>query len=317
MMKHFFSKRVISIAARNTKTRSEYSLSIQKGITLLESLLALAIASTIILLALRSYNTMQKNEGMQAVNANIDFLFVAMSQYYRANCGTTNYDSTGADVSAYYAGTGAVTNRGTLNPLSFASSTPVSYAINLFSGSDNLVLDGYMNLKNLAYSSFVDSSGGANTGYFLQFNPSTITTEQFNACAGTTASSCMAPTSGATGTSAKTGTGTKVLIWNAQVAVKIAPSVSNSLAKMIAYKNALGADCISSVNSGIVTPCNAGPTPGNYLVWSRLASDPSPKTMDSLWSYMPSVKQFNLQYTHDQFYEMNNPTGTYYYLCGG
>jgi type II secretory pathway pseudopilin PulG len=316
-MKDFFSKKLASIATCNTQARHQPSLSAQKGITLLESLLALAIASAIIILALKSYSSMQKNESMQAINANVDFLFISMSQYYRANCGTTNYDSTGADVKAYYSGTGATLHKGTLNPVSFASNTPVPYAINLFSGSDNLVSDGYLNLNNIAYASLVDNSGGANTGYFLQFNPSTITTEQFNACAGSTSTSCMAPTAGATGTSGTAGTGTKVLIWNAQVAVAIAAPASNSLNTMIAYKNALGADCISSLSSGVVTPCNAAPTPGNYLVWSRLASDPSPKTMDSLWSYMPAVKQFNLQYTHDQFYELNNPSGTYYYLCGG
>lgn len=303
-MKNFFSKRSSSTASLRAKTRSQHSLTKQIGVTLLESLLALAIASSVIVLSLKVYYSVKKNADIQKVSANVDMLFVALSQYYRANCGTINYDSTGADVQHYYAGTGTVTNPGAL----YTTSTPSSTAVLLSS----LISTGYFNSTNLTYTPLI-------AGYVLQFNPSSQTTSTFNTrvCTGTSPSSVTCTNQINDATTTPNTTDTSVLIWNAQVAVQLNVPAS----QMTAYKKTLGADCISSVNGAIVTPCNQSPTPGNYLVWSRLASDPSPKTMDSLWTYMPYVKQFNLQYTHDQFYELNNKqynsSATFYYTCGG
>jgi Tfp pilus assembly protein PilE len=107
-----------------------------------------------------------------------------------------------------------------------------------------------------------------------------------------------------------------IYLWKAQVAVKIL-----DVDRITEYKNILGADCISDLQSTIVTPCESSPSGGSYLVWERLPSFASPSSIPPTWLTGPLLKEFKDQYTHDTFYEMNNnganEAGPSNYLCGG
>lgn len=58
----------------------------QKGITLLEVLLVLAIGGSIVVLGLNQYYTFKASQDVRLVNANVDRLFLGLLNYYRANC---------------------------------------------------------------------------------------------------------------------------------------------------------------------------------------------------------------------------------------
>jgi hypothetical protein len=56
------------------------------GVTLLEALLVLAIGISFVLLGLRQYNSYRLDADIMQLNANIDTLFQAAANYYKANC---------------------------------------------------------------------------------------------------------------------------------------------------------------------------------------------------------------------------------------
>lgn len=153
-----------------------------------------------------------------------------------------------------------------------------------------LTTAGYL-MENLPVSPLAST-------YVLQFNQSTTTRMQN-----------LSP-------SGSMGMGT-IVIWRAQVAVQL-----NNTANTAAYKNYLGADCVSSPLGSIVTPC-ASALGGTYLVWERLPSFASPNSQSDLWLSNPMLQQFNQMYTtYPMGYLLNTtpegqtPSGQQYYLCG-
>ena len=80
-------------------------LKLQKGLTLLEALLTLAIASMLLVLSLRMYESYALDSYISELQYNVDSLFQAMSLYYKVNCAGT------------YNTNGEMTVWGTLNPV--------------------------------------------------------------------------------------------------------------------------------------------------------------------------------------------------------
>lgn len=58
----------------------------QQGVTLLEIILVLAIMMMILYLSIRQYQIYRRDADIQQLKYNVDVLFQAVSQYYRANC---------------------------------------------------------------------------------------------------------------------------------------------------------------------------------------------------------------------------------------
>jgi type II secretory pathway pseudopilin PulG len=278
-------------------------IKLQKGATLLEVTLVLAIAASILVLGIRMYLGFKRETDFAQVQYNVDTLFQAMSLYYRANCGlVTVSGSPSAALAPPPLGTTSTT-----------SPTVIDLTTDLINSDAS---KSYLDASLLRNNSFLINS---NANYILQFNPSTATTGStpvnVNACTSSTACTTV---------SANTIPNTSGFILKPQVAIRLPASTSLNTAK--AYQLRLGADCVSRTPSGpnsYVDPCSSNPStnPPRYLVWERLPSFASPYSSSIYWQSTPLLRQFNLQYTHDQMYELmnTNPTSTNptYYLCGG
>jgi len=296
---------------RTSKTHS--------GTTLLEIMLVLAIFGLMFIFGIRLYQSYVNTLQLRDLKYNVDSLFEAANSFYHANCVSGDISPTPPNfMSLFLWNTGRVAYPPT-------APYPVSIAVNLLD-------PGYLDYQNwYPANPNVDPTGGE-SGYIVQLNPIVSTVPiPVNACVVTTpGKACLPITSAniaspntayseASGTTIPTAQA-QVVTWTVQVAVKITPA-----SKVGADAAMLGADCISSTSSSnTVTPCSAGPSGQQYLVWSRTPSAALQKP--TLFSTsMALLRQYNLMYTHDQNYEMNagysattSPAqAPVYYLCGG
>ena len=257
-----------------------------KGITLLETMLVLAIATSIALLMIQNYVRYKRDRDAFALKYNVDMLFQAMRNYYYANCRNTT----------------------TLAPSDPASGhiEPVDpFPI------DTTTLGSYLDASWHPENALIDRSFG-NSGYAMQFNKWTVTgarTENF----------CYySPGMGATPSCyTDVNPSSQIYYWIAQIVVQVRDTNLT-----LALRGLTSADCAiqnySAAAPSIVDCLADGVTTGNpaYLVWQRLPSVTSPTSGRDVTS---TVKQFNLQYTNDSLAELVSATyaGTQYYLCGG
>jgi type II secretory pathway pseudopilin PulG len=267
----------------------------ERGVTLLEVILVLAIGAGILFLSLSQYQVFRQDADAQQLKANVDILFQAMSQYYKANCyGTYN---------AYDPNTTAPYNAlvpGTLNPMNATNPLPGPYYIDI---QKDLIAGGYLPPNfTLPMTPLVNTSGAsaANpySGYVLQFNASVTMTRN--------------PGPGNVGS---------VLIWQPQVAVLLQNTTQAS-----AYLNYLQGDCLSQLKGKIVTPCASSST-GTYVVWARLPSYAETRSNSTLWQSKAVSNQFQQLYnTYPTVYLLETvgtipktatTTQIQYYLCGG
>jgi prepilin-type N-terminal cleavage/methylation domain-containing protein len=274
----------------------------QEGVTLFEMLLVMAIIAMISLMTFRFYQQSQLSNDIDKLQYNVDQLFQALGQYYKANC--IEYTNPGPPVT--------VSKAGLLDPRHTPAPTD-PFPINI---QNDLITPGYLTSWQ-PINSLVNNASSVN--YVVQFNKVVVTAPatpvQVNACIVLTPGSTCVPSPPNT---ANLPTGavnsSQIIIWRPQVAVLLNDPTTAAL-----YQTRMAADCISSLDDtgSFVDKCSSSPTAGGYLVWERLPSAASPNAMSNLWLSMPLLKQFNMQYTHDQMYELNSSAGQQYYLCGG
>ncbi len=258
-----------------------------QGITLIETMLALAIAISIILFSIRQYTQYKRERDIQLLAYHVDILFQAMRNYYYANCGNLT-TPTLAPTSSY--------------------TPPNPFPISIITDLESYIDQGWQRGDPSIDTSFGES------GYAVQFNRmiSTQTKRQETFCyyfAGQPQSCAALANNNA-----------ELYLWLAQIVVKMRDS-----AMTLAYKGMLNASCAIadfSPDTATVVDCNTeGVTSGKpaYLVWQKLPSFVSPKMNSNLWAMMPYLKAFNLQYTHDRQAELisTDYAGSKYYLCGG
>lgn len=260
-----------------------------QGITLLEAMLALAIASSLALLGLRQYAQFKFSRDAFALKYNVDNLFQGMRNYYYANCA----ESKDADMTLHT----LAPSRNPSNP--FPVNIPVT-------------LGSYFDAKWNPFNPLVNSSF-ANGGYEAQFNNVVFQGDRKeNFCyyySGTSQTSPLCAT--------MNNASASIYLWVAQVVVKVSdPTIT------LALKGLTGADCaLKDYTSSSIVDCSQGVTTGSpsYLVWQHLPSFVSPDLSSGLGGATSAVKAFNLQYTNDSYYELVSGTydGTMYYLCGG
>jgi prepilin-type N-terminal cleavage/methylation domain-containing protein len=265
-----------------------------EGMTLLEMMLVLAIAGSIILAGLRVYQSSETDNNYLILRSNVDFLFQAMQGYYQQEC------------DLYFSADGSVRRRGllTFNPNNGDAApdlSPVPFDVTL--------TNQYISAPWPRYVSVV---GRDTTAYRAQYNPSSGKNKQAYVCASYNSPRCseamLIPES-------------NIVLWQAQIVVKmIDPS------KTTYYVGKAGADCaVNSVSSAAPVDCSTGVKMGDsaaYMVWQRMPSFSSTNIRSSHWISNPSRKIFKQQYTHDPMYELynSNPASTEvnrYYYCGG
>lgn len=257
-----------------------------QGVTLVEGMLAFALASLVILLGIKQYSQYKFSRDAFTLKYSVDVLFQGMRNYYNANCA----ESSDTDM--------------TLHSLAPSRSPSNPFPVDI-----QTTLTNYLNTNWRPMATLVDSSF-ATKGYEIQFNnfiPSTIKNENF--CYYFPNTSQTSPTCGSL-----PNTAAKINLWIAQVVVKIKDTKMT-----LALKGLTNADCaLTDYQANTIVDCNSGVTAGTpaYLVWQHLPSFASPAISSGLWRSTYTVKQFNLQYTNDSYWETVSGESSNY-LCGG
>lgn len=264
------------------------------GVTLVEVMLVLAIASSITLLAIKQYNMLRVDSDVNTVLVDVDQVFQAASYFYQANCKQQSDAVTGP-----IAGTGQLDPAYVPAPPAAPTPTPPANPFPVTLAT--LTTDGY--LKNRLSFTPIVNTAAAEGGYIVQFNQ--VTSDR--------TFDTSPPV-----TTVKLG---QIIVWRVQVAVLL-----RDASKAAYYKNLLRADCLSTLSpSGTtVIPCSAAP-PGVpagpvYAVWTRLPSFSTPESNTNMWITNASMKEFNQLYeTYPVSYLQGLPASSYpaqNYLCG-
>jgi type II secretory pathway pseudopilin PulG len=275
-------------------------MSKQSGITFIELVMVLFIASSILLLGITQFQSMSQDQDRSRITATVDILFQGLANYYRANC-RVQRDASSNPV----AGTGV------LDPVNSPTS-PKVLAINSFLRANTFISQWPPQNNNL-----VDTTAGE-YGFIVQLNKLTPSTTRgptaiYNNW--TPGASPSAPYSISLNQPAGIQTLATATVWTVQVAVKLASGLDPAT-----YKTLLRADCLSSVSGGAVTPCSSLPGGGDYLVWERLPSNATTQATSKVAPSMFRLKEFTNLYNNDDMYGATNKTwgaSSNNYLCGG
>ncbi len=301
----------------------------QKGISLLELMLVLAIMASVVVFGLRVFSQFRYQVDEKRIFANVDQLFLAMNNFYRANCRQT-LDKNGNSLSP-----------GRLDPKVVDPTGLGTISLNI---QTDLVTPGFLtNWRPL--NPLLDNSPTPDQGYYVQYirvtqgPTSQDPTANAFACVGSTNPPSCDKTSGAPIDPSQPMDQTKPTVvnpavqshdvrWLAQVAVKLSAKLTSAQRTQIMQD--LSAQCISSLAGSQVLPCTPTPAADVYIVWVRGVYNVSPEIMSEYWIMDPVLKQFVNQYTNDPMAGLSgvknettdSSTGKKWYdaqnyLCGG
>jgi hypothetical protein len=261
----------------------------QVGLTLLEIMLVLVVATSVVLASLKQIQVYMLDNDIAAIKANVDNLFSASGLFYRTYCSQNSFAGNTSvrllpstlDVpsSPVTSGNGFLTV-----PLCYPTGKCAWYGVP----------------NNIVNTS--DSSGG----YIAQFNSLPMSSSpQATMNTACNAKDCSSTSPGPVVNNNLPSM--KVVFVTLQV------SVLMKNVKLASYvEGVLGADCLSTENSSTpptVNPCTSpAPAGATWVVFTRLPAFASPESTSALWPSMARLKEFNMQYTHDQMYELM--TGT-------
>ncbi len=285
-----------------------------RGVTLLETMLAIAVAVSIFVFGIRLYYQFSFQSKEQQIARNVSQLFQAMSSYYYANCREARNEQSQPQSS------------GALDPVNSDKSEIPEY-IEL-SVQKDLITPGFLSAAAWhPENSLLDNYSPEDQRYEVQFNRilagNADPVMTVYTCAGKDKSpSCDVVSKSVLDSSERPSNQTRVITWVVQVAVKLDASLS--MEERTQIKNDLNADCISTGWATSVAACRTNPQAGSYLVWTRMPSAYSPGVTSNNWASLPYVKQFNMQYTNDGMAALSgvkDETENWYdplnYLCGG
>lgn len=236
------------------------------GFTLMEIVLVLVIIASASIVGLQLYNSLRRDADIAVVQANVDAIFNAMSDYYRAEC----YGQVQPNQ--------AVTP-GQLNPSVIAATFKV------LDFNTDLIQRGFLDANKIVDTPVVSSSGGGTSGYkgyVAQFNKKTLTRQICTAGA-------ISPNSASCTKKVNMGT---VTVWQAQVAIEL-----NNPATAGQYLSMLQGDCLSTLSGSRVLDCTSATT-GAYVVWERTLTNAQKNGGSTYWGTMPNVKLFTQMYTN-------------------
>lgn len=265
----------------------------QKGLTLIEILLALAIAVLILIMGLRMILFWQKEMVVTQVKYNVDTLFKSQQAYYNAQC------------FGIYVPNNATVNNAPIPPIQLSGynyapgrvaptryfSPPSPVQSFYYAGSvANLIATGYLagNSKNTDHFPFspnalVQNANKKVTNKNLQGEPVFHGYAVFFVQYLTKRKLATYNKQSATiGVQAVTMAGVGVLL-----------NVNGSKVRQ-AYAKLLGATCLADAPQ---TNCQEPDSSGKYAVWLRPANAPSAHNVSDTWVSNPQVVQFQQLYT--------------------
>ncbi len=286
----------------------------QHGITLLEMILVLAIAASLMTLGVRVYNQFQFQANEQKIMGNVNQLFLALEGFYFANCRqaldvNSNPQSPGRLDPAVIDGSGIKENI-------------------ILDVNTDIITPQFIPAANWQPNNPLLDNTPSNQGYNIQFNRVLVNNSDPSmsvyACTGATPPAYCDATNGAvlSATDNPPSAQSHAVTWVVQVAVKLSDNLTS--AQWVQIQNDLSATCISSASGSGVAACTTSPSAGGYLVWTRTPSYFSQHISSDYWTATPYVKEFNMQYTNDGMATLSgvtNETQNWYnplnYLCGG
>lgn len=255
----------------------------QRGITLIEVLLVFAVASAIVVMSVKQYEMFRSDKDIQQVRYNVDMLAQAAANYYWVNCRGQMDPNTNKIVP------------GTLSPYNATPPSPgTPFLINT---TTDLINTGYLKVPlTLGGNPYV-------TDYVVQFNETLI--KQYRL--GCDDADCN--------TSSQKQIGTLVS-FQIQISVLLSDPT-----KADAYKNILGANCLSSLSGTTVLPCSQAPATANtYAVFERSAAYPTPAASSALSGNQVNIQAFSQQQTVNPIGNLlssDHTTEYQYFLCSG
>lgn len=260
----------------------------QAGMTLVEIMLVIVIASAIVYMSINQYLSYRHYGDVAQVQANVNTLFQSMSAFYKANCSGTE---------------------GELSPQKL---DPIrDYPQVLLNIATQLRAEGYLT-ETLSLNPMVSVvvPPGGEKGYYTQFNLVIPLPERTICVTGVNSagfpvysSTCANPT--------VIGT---VVTWKAQVAVHLN---SSNVVQLRNYRNLLGADCLSRYTGSGIVPCSISGNAGDYAVWERLPSHSNTGALSNYWGTTPVVSQFTQMYTTEPISKIiSSGSDEQYFVCG-
>lgn len=292
----------------------------QKGVSLIEMMLAFVILTTFIFFGIRLFSQYQFQVNESKVLANVDQLFQAMNNFYRAQCRQALDEN------------GTAQSSGRLDPVVVDASGSVKMTIKL-KVQDDLITPGFISQTSWNPDNFIiDNTATPDDGYYIQFDRVTKSnkspTMSVYACVGSSIPTACDSTGGAPlDGSQYSNANSVVAVWVSQVAIKFNSNITDIQRKQI--MNDLNAQCISNSATTDIASCDSTNTTGDYLIWQRPVSYYTPYSSTYGMS-MPYLKQFNMQYTNDPMAGLSGVTNetlnstttkSWYnaqnYLCGG
>lgn len=291
---------------------------LQQGVTLLEIMLVLSVSALLFISTIKMYEQFQTTLVLSQMQENVDQLFQATADYYHVFCNPVlaNQAAQAAQQNGYPMGV----------PFN-VSSTPLP------SGPIPVTISGLISTGYLSnwhpYVPMVNPAGGE-AGYVVQMNPVTPPSSipvnvcpvfvPGKPCVAITAAPSSSKSFASPPLAQISSSQAEVRTWVIQIAVHVA-----NKKKIGGYGAVLGASCISGLSGSTVDPCTAPNASGDWLVWTRTPSAISIKKGPLYSTFQPMLREFKLQYSHDQYYELNSgysatsspPLAPAYYFCGG
>lgn len=258
----------------------------QTGVTLLETMLAIAIAASMVVMGIRLYGFLKRDSDYQALRYNADILFAGARNYYLAQCGRS-WDASTGPIAPSTSGVGALDPGG---GASTGSPIPISKAV-----IDSYVKGSYTN------SPLIDNSDPTKT-FIVQFK---AYSQNRNTFVMTAPNMVVNSAIG------------KSYVWEIQVAIKLKSNVNSNAAL-----NYTQASCIAQVTSGVIQPCSSARVPGSdYLVWKQMPGFASSReVVSNYWAMSPLLVQFKQMYNTYPIGILTDQNGSaatkQYYLCG-
>lgn len=272
------------------------------GVSLIEVILALVIATAIMMMGFKLYQTLNTDTAARRVVYNAEQIMQAAAYYYYRNCeNMQNIPNS---------------NTATLDPSNYPSNNPPNpYTLTIA----NLVSGGF--LETAPAGNPLVNSSGPNRGYLVQFNMVSPPPVRYF---------CTTQGCDPIGYNVIWRVQVSVLINNVNKATNyLGMTGADCLTSMNGNNNSVE-PCLTAANyanncQAHANPhdpqynancANAGGVYNNYLSWERLPSMVSPKGQSPLWLSNPMVKQFK-QFNEKPAlgYMLANPTATYF-KCG-
>ena len=285
------------------------------GLTLLEVLLTMAVAGSILVMGFKQYQVFKLDSELRKVAYNLDSLFLAASYYYHANCGSQYYSS------------GTVP--GTLSPW-YVPQPGQNVSISI---KQDLLKSGYLKVA-IPASPLVDSSSGPDQGYTVQY--SLVTGPRMvNACSG--ANCTPVPTQIGTTWDWKIQVGvtfvnTTIVDAAQNILQATCLSTTNTKSKMLVNCSDIAAFMASRIhlrtlggNNNSIANNNGCPNStnpsnySNYMVFERNPAFPMNKPGEGLWGLTPTFLQYYKEQTTYPitFLLTNSHTPEFqYFVCG-